>query len=96
MPAEKYRSSPMSYKRYRWDILGLAEVRWKGFGEITTDEGLKIWYCGKGPRHQYQVVFIVRKEVVGNIISCIPISSRLIAIRILSRPHNTTVFVILL
>ena len=37
------------------------------------------------------VVFFVRKEVVGSISSCTPISSRLISIRILERPHNITV-----
>lgn len=30
--------------RYRWDILGLAEVRWTGCGETTTEEGHKLWY----------------------------------------------------
>ena len=34
-------------KGYRWDILGLAEVRWTLFGQTTTDEGHKIWYCGE-------------------------------------------------
>ena len=33
----------------------------------------------------------VRKEVVGRFISCTPISSRLISIRISARPHNITV-----
>ena len=34
---------------------------------------------------------IVRKEVVGSIISCTPISSRVISIRISVRPHNIIV-----
>ena len=29
-------------KYYQWDVLGLAEVRWAGFGEITRDVGHKI------------------------------------------------------
>ena len=33
-------------KRYRLNILGLAEVGWTGFGEITVDEEHTIWYCG--------------------------------------------------
>ena len=48
-------------KRYRWDILGLAEVRWTRFGETTTDEEHKIWYCGEVVKHKYGVTFIVRK-----------------------------------
>ena len=57
-------------KCYRWDVLGLAKVRWTGFGETTTDEGHKIWYCGEDLKHLYGVAFIVRKEVVGSIIIC--------------------------
>ena len=37
------------------------------------------------------MAFIVREEVVGSIISCTPISSRLISIRISARPYNITV-----
>ena len=27
--------------RYRWNIFGLCEMRWKNFGETTTEEGHK-------------------------------------------------------
>ena len=62
---------------YQWDVLGHVEVRWTGFGEISTDKGHKTWSCGED---QYGVAFIVRKEVVGSVISCTPISSSLISI----------------
>ena len=78
-------------KRYKWDVLGLAEVRWTGFGETTTDEGHKIWYCGEEKHHQHGVAFIVRKEITGSVISCTPVSSRLISIRIAAKPHNMTI-----
>ena len=77
-------------KRYQWDIVGLAKVRWTGFGEVTTDEGHKIWYSGDSTIHQHGVAFIVKKEAVGTIMSCTPISSRLISIRISAKPHNIT------
>ena len=77
-------------KRYQWDIIGLAEVRWTGFGEVTTDEGHKIWYSGDSIKHQHGVAFIVKKEAVGTVISCTPISSRLISIRISAKPQNIT------
>jgi len=34
----------LSYEmsRYRWNILGLCEVRWKNFGETSTEEGYKL------------------------------------------------------
>ena len=78
-------------KRYRRDILGLAEIRWTGFGETTTDEGHKIWYCEEDSKHQYGVAFIVRNEVVGRITISTPLSTRLISIRISARPYNITV-----
>ena len=28
--------------RYRWNILGFCEMRWKNFGETTTEEGHKV------------------------------------------------------
>ena len=28
--------------RYRWNILGLCEMRWKNFGETTPEEGHKV------------------------------------------------------
>ena len=37
------------------------------------------------------MTFIVQKEVLGGIIICIPISRRIISIRISARPHNITV-----
>ena len=33
--------------RYRWDIIGLAETRWKNSGELITEEGHKIVYSNK-------------------------------------------------
>ena len=85
----KVQALPQEFKFYRWDVL--AEVKWTGFGETTTDEGHKIWYCEEDSKHQYGVVFSMRKKVVGSIISCTPISSRLISIRISARPRNITV-----
>ena len=33
--------------RYRWNILGLCEMRWKNFGETTIEEGHKVFFGGK-------------------------------------------------
>ena len=32
---------------YQWDILGLAQVRWIGFGDTVTDERHEVWHCGQ-------------------------------------------------
>ena len=77
--------------RYRWDIIRLCEVRWTGFGETTTEDGHRIWFSGEEKQHRNGVAFIVRKEVSGCVISCTPVSSRLISIRISAKPHNITI-----
>ena len=78
-------------ERYRWDILGLAETRWTGLGETTTEEGHKMWFSGDEHKHQHGVAFLVRKEIVNCVLSCTPISSRVISIRISAKPHNLTI-----
>ena len=43
--------------RYRRNILGLCEMRWKNFGETTTEEGHKVFFSGKeeAKTHKTQV-----------------------------------------
>ena len=84
----KVQKLTQELKCYRGVILGLAEIRWTGFGGTVTDEGHKIWYCGEDSKHQDGVA---RKEVVGSVIGCTPMSSRLISILISARPYNNTV-----
>ena len=81
----KVQKLTQELKCYRGVILGLAEIRWTGFGGTVTDEGHKIWYCGEDSKHQDGVA---RKEVVGSVIGCTPMSSRLISILISARPYN--------
>ena len=78
-------------EHYQWDIIGLAEMRWTGFGEMTTEDGHKIWHSGEESRHVHGVGFIVRKEVAGCILSCTPVSSRIITIRVSAKPKNITI-----
>ena len=37
--AGKLRELTHKMDRYRWNILGPCEMRWKNFGETTTEEG---------------------------------------------------------
>eukprot|EP00794_Sanderia_malayensis_P019556 gene19556-biopygen14519 len=29
-----------------WNVLGIAEMRWRGIGEGITSDGHKFWFCG--------------------------------------------------
>ena len=41
--------------RYRWNILRLCEMKWKNFGETTTEEGHKVFFSGKEDKHEHGV-----------------------------------------
>ena len=38
-----------------FSIFGLCEVRWKKFGEISTEEVLKLYFSGKEDKHEQGV-----------------------------------------
>ena len=77
--------------KYRWNILGLCEVRWKQFGETSTADEHKIYYSGREDKHEHGVGFLVHKDNVNHVMSCNPISSRLITIRLRASPFNITI-----
>ena len=77
--------------RYRWNILGLCEMRWKNIGETSTQEGHKLFYSGRDDKHQQGVGFLIHKNTVNCVMGCRPISSRLITIRLRATPFNITI-----
>ena len=77
--------------RYHWTILGLCEVRWKNFGETSTQDGHKLYYSGRDDKHEHGVGFLVHKDMVNTVMSCRPVSSRLIIIRLRATPLNITI-----
>ena len=77
--------------RYRWNILGLCEMRWKNIGETSTQEGHKLYFSGRDDTHEQGVGFLVHKDNVNCVMGCRPISSRLITIRLCATPFNITI-----
>ena len=76
--------------RYRWNILGLCEMRWKNFSEPSTEEGHKVFFSGKEDKHEHGVGFLVHRDIVNTVMGCRPVSSRLITIRLRAVPFNIT------
>ena len=76
---------------YRWNFLGLCEMRWKNFGETTTEEGHKVFFSGKEDKHEHGFGFLVHKDIVNTVMRCGPVSSRHITIRLRAVPFNITV-----
>ena len=66
-------------------------MRWKNFGETTTEEGHKVFFCGKEDKHENGVGFLVHKDIVNTVMKCCPVSSRLITIRLRAVPFNITI-----
>ena len=83
----------LSYEmsRYRWNILGLCEVRWENFGETSTEEGHKLYFSGKEEKHVHGVGFLVHKDIVNTVMGYRPVSSRLIVIRLRASVFNITI-----
>ena len=77
--------------RYRWNILGLCEMRWENFGETTTEEGHTVFSGGKEDKHEHGVGFFVHKDIVNTVMGCRPVSSRLITVCLMAVPFNITI-----
>ena len=71
-------------------------MRWKIFGEMSTDDGHKVYFSGEDDSHEYGVGFLVHKDVVDAVLlflltlGCRPVSNRLISIRLRAAPFNIT------
>ena len=91
-PAGKLQELTHEMDKYRWNILGLCKMRWKNFGETTTEEGHKVFFSGKEDEHELGIAFLIHKDIVNTVIGCCPVSSRLINIRLRADPqhYNTT------
>ncbi|XP_053376798.1 craniofacial development protein 2-like [Mercenaria mercenaria] len=77
-------------KRYRWNILRLSEVRWRNFGETTSDEGHKFYFSGREDKHEHCVGFLIHKDTAKVVLWCHPISSRISSIRLRSSSFTIT------
>ena len=53
--AGKLQELTREMDRYRRNILGLCEMRWKNFGETTTEEGYKVFFSGREDKHEHGV-----------------------------------------
>ena len=72
-------------------ILGLCEIRWKSFGETTTEKGHEVFFSGKEDKYEHGVGFLVHKDIVNTVMGCRPVSSRFITIRLRAVPFNVTI-----
>lgn len=75
-------------KRYRCDILGLAEMRWTGSGEIAGGE--VIW-SGDEKKHEAGVGFLLSKRARQALLGYRPVNARIMVARFEANPFNISV-----
>ena len=66
-------------------------MRWKSFGEMSTDDVQRVYFSGEEDIHEYGVGFLVHNDIVSAVLGCRPVSSRLISIRLRAAPFNITI-----
>ena len=74
-----------------WNILGLCEVQRKNFGKTSTEEGHKLYFSGNKDKHNQGIGFLVHKDIMNTVMGCLPVSSRLITLRLRASPFNITI-----
>ena len=42
----------------------------ENFGEMSTDDGHKVYFSGEEDRHEYGIGFFVRKDIVNAVLGC--------------------------
>ena len=71
--------------RVNTDILGISELKWTGMGEFNSDD--HIYYCGQESLRRNGV----NKRVQNAVLGCNLKNNRMISVRFLGKPFNTTV-----
>ena len=46
-PAGKLEQLTYAMGRHHWDVVEFCEMRWKNFGEMSTDDGHKVYFSGE-------------------------------------------------
>ena len=63
-PAGKLEQLTHAMSMYHRNIMGLCEMRWKNFGEMSIDDGHKFYFSGEKGKHEYGIGFFVHKGAV--------------------------------
>ena len=91
MPALKPEELIHAMVRYRSNILGLCEMGWKNFSEMSSDDVHKVYFSGEDDRQEFGVGFLVYKDMLNAVLGCRPVSSSLILILMRAATFNITI-----
>ncbi|XP_037930963.1 craniofacial development protein 2-like [Teleopsis dalmanni] len=77
--------------KFKLDMIGISECRWKDSGEINLSNGTKFLYSGRSDTHHNGVGFLLSKTAVRALLQWQPINDRFIWCRFRSRARNVTI-----
>ena len=75
-------------EKYRFDILGLAEMRWTASAEM---HGCKVIQLGNKQKHEAGVGFLLSKRAREALLGYKPVSDSVMVTRFQARPFNMSV-----
>ena len=76
---------------YNIDILGVAEARWTGFGEMNTSDKYHILYSGDDTKHEKGVAIIMSEKAKKSLLDWQPVNNRIIKANFFSKFAKLTV-----
>ena len=78
--------------KLNWDIVGVAETRWKGKGMVDLERGRKCICSGASKQGQAGVGVLLNDSAYGSLISYDTVNERIISIRCRGQGPNLTLF----
>ena len=79
-----------SSKVFKFDILGISELKWTGMGEFNSDDHY-IYYCGQESLRRNGVAIMVNERVQNAVLGCNLKNDRMISVRFQGKPFSITV-----
>ena len=77
--------------RYKLDVLGISECRWKGAGRMKLASGQTLIYSGNEGKCEGGVAIMMDPEAVKSLMEWTPVSKRIITARFYSKVRKVTV-----
>jgi hypothetical protein len=78
--SRKLKQVVSKMKRYKLDILGISETRWKEFGTLTTNDAFMLLYPGTQTENEHinRVGILLIKAASKSLLEWYPVSERII------------------
>ena len=85
----KLENAIIEMEEHKIDILGIAEMRWTESGSLNK-KGYQVIYSG-GEQHSNGVGIIIHKRYAAPVIGFIPISDRVVLVKLAGKPFNLSI-----